>query len=238
MNIKRIIINFQQVFNMKKIVIIIFLFLTFPLKISAESFTWPTSGYIGWRYYTDTAGQEGIDGTYHTGIDIWGREDGSWNDSNGGSNSVYATYNGQVIYVDSLGLIVKHSDSLYTKYWHVKDITVGASNNVDSNTLLGYQDMAGGAVHLHLTIASSAVGSDANSTLDPSPYFGIQLDIRQPDVVPWGYKVEHQNRVNMCDGISTLVINSSKVNFNCSVNQQILLINGSKISGESRLSIN
>ncbi len=219
---------------MKKLslLIIFSVALLFPIVVKAETFTWPSDGYLGWRYYQNTNGQEGINGTYHTGIDIWSNADGGWNnDVVGSSNPVYPAYQGSVVYVDSLGIIIKHSNSLYTKYWHIRNRKVSVNNSVNTISILGYQDYAS-AVHVHVTVASSASGGDASNTLDPSDYFGVELDVRKSNVAPWGYHVTHG-----CGGSEVTISNQDISNLNCSANNSIKIYPNVKIYPNSRFFI-
>lgn len=217
---------------MKKIFFIVCILtsLFYPAYVNAEAFIWPSDGYIGWKYYTDTNGQEGINGTYHTGIDIWGQQNGDWNNGiTGNSNAVYSAYQGQVIYVDSLGLIVEHSPTLYTKYWHLRNRQVSTSSNVSTNTILGYQDFAN-AVHIHVTVASSSAGYDADYTLDPSSYFGAQLNVNNPNPVPWLYQV---SRNTSCGGSEVTIANQNITgSSNCSATNLIKILPETNIIGE------
>jgi len=145
---------------MRKILIIIGLLFVFNsifiVRIKAENFTWPSDGYLGWRFYQDTNGADpsGIGKTYHTGIDIWSNPDGGWNGGvQGNSNAIYSAYPGTVFYTDYLGLQIKHKDGLYTNYWHVKNRNVSVGNTVDTNTLLGYQDYSN-TVNVHITVTT------------------------------------------------------------------------------------
>ncbi len=197
---------------MKKVIIFLIVFFCFTFKVNAESFVWPSEGYLGWRFYSNTNNKEGIGGTYHTGVDIWSNSNGGWNNGvYGDSNPVYSAYTGQVYFVDSLGMIIKHNNTLYTKYWHIRNRQVSVNNNVNINTVIGYQDFAE-TVHIHVTVASSGVGHDADYVLDPSAYFGVQLDVRKSDVVPSGYHVTRSG----CGGNNAMISNTViSGNFDC-----------------------
>lgn len=178
--------------NKKRKKVFIFLFLitlllVLPLKVSAtESFSWPTSGWIGWKYLDDNGN--------HTGIDIWSNQNGGWN-TDGSGNPVYAAYPGTLIWEGDTGFIVKHNDNLYTDYWHLKNRQVHPSTYVDSNTLMAYQDM-NVTVHLHLTVSTN---NSESGKVDPSPYFGLQLNAQNPN--PIGYLTNYVQAGNGCGGI-------------------------------------
>lgn len=227
---------------MKSLILGAFFFLLLtPNLVEAQEFKWPTDGFIGWKYYTETNRPEGIEGKYHTGIDIWGREDGGWNDNNeGSSNGVYSVSQGQIIWAEpnESGIIIKHNDNLYTKYWHLINHEVVVGDSVDSSSLLGYQGRAGNVVHLHLTVASSSIGYDRDSTLDPSAYFGVQLDERGIDPVPWMFKVTRLDVLNQCKDRSFMVVNTYNKDYICGVKDIIYVTPNARIVGESKLYIN
>ncbi len=165
--------------NFKILLILAMFIIISPVMVKAENFTWPSTGYLGdWRYKSDNRIAGG-----HTGVDIWSTPSGDWIDNiSGKSSAIYAAYTGKVVWEGSIGFVVYHSDSLYTNYWHIKDRKVSTNSLVDTNTLLGYQDYDV-KVHLHITVSSS--GSDAGN-VDPSPYFGLQLNVNNPNVEPAG----------------------------------------------------
>lgn len=216
---------------MKKILLtlLLILFVIIPVKLKAESFTWPSDGYLGWRFYDDTnqADQSGfpvnIGGVIHymhTGIDIWSNADGLWNGHiDGNSNPVYAVYPGTVFYRDYQGIQIKHSNTLYTNYWHIKNITVNVNDVVDANTLVGYQDMAA-TVHVHLTVTTAPMqGSNHDNTgaFDPTSYFGVNLDVRN-NAVNYGTQVKR----NSCGGSSVSIANQNiSGNFDCAASISI-----------------
>lgn len=225
---------------MKKVFLLIaFLFLAASTPVHAENFVLPSDGYLGWRYYQNTNGYEGINGTYHTGIDIWSNANGGWN-SDGGSNPIYAAYPGHVFFRDYLGLQIKHNDNLYTNYWHVKDFRVALNNNVDTNTLLGFQDNAG-VVHVHVTITTTPLtgnNRDHTAPLDPSPYFGVQLDVRNPNVLPYGARVE-RNSGQQCNVANVIISREINGNFTCRATNFISIRPNSRLfGGQQRYFIN
>lgn len=168
------------------LILVVSLFLIFPLKVCAtESFSWPTTGWVGWRYLDNNGN--------HTGIDIWSNQDGGWN-SDGSSNPVYAVYPGTLIWEGDIGFIVKHNDNLYTNYWHLKNRQVHPTSSVDSTTLMAYQDM-NVTVHLHLTVSTS---NSESGKVDPSPYFGLELNMQNSNVI--GYLTNHVQSGNGCGG--------------------------------------
>jgi murein DD-endopeptidase MepM/ murein hydrolase activator NlpD len=142
-------------------------------KLNAQSVTqlcWPTDGYIGYYIY-------GTNGS-HNGIDIWtNKVAGNPGDL---GNSVYPVYDGYA-YSFGTGIQIKHSDNLYTNYWHLSNIpqNVLSGMNVNKDTFIGYQNYDA-AVHLHLTVstvAHNAAGFEGGGT-DPTPYYSELLNGR------------------------------------------------------------
>jgi len=229
---------------MKKIIIIFTIFLSlnlsFLIKIKAESFIWPSDGYLGWRFYQDTNGGDpsGIGGTYHTGVDIWSNPDGGWNGGvQGNSNAIYSAYPGTVFYTDYLGLQIKHRDGLYTNYWHVRNRSVNTGNYVDTNTLIGYQNdyqPYSNVVHVHVTVTTAPMqrsNHDRTGASDPSSYFGVPLDVRQNNVVPWGYHVTHGNSLG-CGSANITINKNISGNVDCSATNSITILPESNLTGE------
>lgn len=200
-------------------IIIIFLtiFLLSNKMIYAKDFVWPTTGYIGYRYYDNNGA--------HNGIDIWSQEDGGWNgDVEGESNPVYAVYSGTLIYEDTNGFIVKHEDALYSNYWHLRNKQLQVTNpptSVTTNTLLAYQDIANEVVHLHLTISTTS--SDSGHT-DPSSYFDMQLNMNNANPVAWGTYIE---RPNTCGSANVILQGQTYGNgesLNCSATNSLRIL--------------
>ena len=165
---------------------------------SMSTFTWPTTGYVGWIF--------GRDG--HNGIDIWTNTSGTGNNGSKG-NPIYPPYPGQVtsIYVDqrlaTQGIRVEHAAlGLWTFYWHMADESTGQSyiepdllwKSVNIDSLLGYQGnrrwwTTGDVItHLHLTVSSSDAESNA---IDPSSYFDTRLNWADPQHIGWMFYVQH-----------------------------------------------
>lgn len=169
-----------------KMILIIFSVVVVMLSVSsriyASAFKWPSAGYLGWTYTYPNGTDFG-----HNGIDIWGNTDGVWADGSspfdgdGPSWEVYPTANGQVVYSSSTsyggGVGIKHSDNLYTFYWHLKNITVSNGENVVDNKVLGLMNYLPGdvyrVVHVHLTVTNA---NGDSYQIDPSPYFDRNLD--------------------------------------------------------------
>lgn len=167
-----------------------------PVSIMS-TFSWPTTGYIGYIY-----GRNG-----HNGIDIWTNTSGTGNSGSKG-NPIYPPYPGKVtaIYTDprgaQQGIRVEHTAlGLWTHYFHMADENTGQSyiesgllwKSVDTNTLLGYQgnriwNPGDLITHLHLTVANGSADSNA---IDPSPYFDTKLNWSDPQHIGWMYYVEH-----------------------------------------------
>jgi len=211
--------------NRKIIVIIIVLTILQLSKVNvhAVSFIWPSTGYIGYRY----------NGNSHNGVDVWSQSDGGWNgDVEGVSNAVYSAYLGDVVYKDSSGYIIKHNDTLYSNYWHIRNKQVSVGDTVNTNTIIGYQDIANNVVHLHLTVSATSSGS---GHVDPSPYFGMQLNMSEPDPIASGTYVE---RPNAC-GLNNVVLQGqnygSGSSLDCSATNSVRILpdftaaNGSNI---------
>ncbi|MEO6728529.1 MAG: M23 family metallopeptidase [Candidatus Dojkabacteria bacterium] len=226
---------------LKTFFILFIINISLPLTIKAESFVWPTDGYVGWRFYDDTNGFDTsgfkvlIDGTYHymhTGVDIWSTSDGGWNnDVVNSSNPVYSAYQGTVYYTDYLGIQVKHSNTLYTNYWHLRNVAVSSNDTVSTSTILGYQDDGNGIVHVHLTVTTAAMeGSNHDNTgaIDPTPYFGTELDVRQTGtVISWGTFVKH----GPC-GLDNVVIQQNMTgDFTCTATNSIIILPTSILTG-------
>ena len=160
-------------------------------------------GFIGllWR---DTAGPYNAT-RRHTGLDIFSGKPA-------GTAPIYAVYDGYLTRLDDWRstVIIRHDDPLqegriiWTYYTHMasrngQDIFISPqfpqgtySQFVAQGTLLGYQGEYNPAfavaVHLHISIVTSENnGSFKNesvlaNTLDPSPYFGLDVNAdNQPE---------------------------------------------------------
>jgi len=198
--------------------------------VHAESFTWPSAGYLGYKYLTQSNHSWDIEGKYHTGLDIWSNTNGGWN--NGvvnSSNAIYSAYPGKVEQIyGTPGILIKHNDNLYTKYWHVRDIQVAVNQYVDTNTILAYQTYDG-TVHVHVTIASAPGSKDADNVIDPSSYFGLQLNANKPNLEAWLYEVK---RLNGCGGAIVTLSNYNNTGSGlCSATSQITILPNSYLSG-------
>jgi len=178
---------------------------TRSLKATDAVFQWPTDGYVGYIYRRPVSYA-----AYHNGIDIWTNRGGSGNQGSKG-NAVYPPYSGRVswVYTDpdgvQQGVRVEHGSvdgtKLWTHYWHMADEYTGQSyieagllgQQVDTNRLLGYQGnrrwnrWGDIIVHLHLTLAN---GSADSNDIDPSPYFGTELNWNDPEHIGWHHYVE------------------------------------------------
>ncbi len=184
--------------------------MSFSTTTSAEvpQFCWPSDGYIYWKWRDD----DGINSNKHNGIDIWTSTDSN----NGGDYSGNAVYPVMSGYATSMGfdgynlrgLEVKHSDNLYTYYWHLTDVPanlVNANNvQVDKNTIIGYQGYAV-AVHLHMTVSTVKLSYDSDNAdttgTDPTPYFSnllnnLSLAGEESNSVPAGYYVSRSTCAN------------------------------------------
>lgn len=165
-------------------------------RCGAAPFILPTQGFIG-LLWADTA-RPYTPLRRHTGIDIFGN-------GAAGTIPIYAVYDGYLSRLDDWvsTVIIRHDDPLqagrdiWTYYTHmaslggesyiVADFPQGTYDHfVEQGTLLGYQGLYSPglpiAMHLHFSIVTSAPdGSFRNeaileNTLDPSPYFGLQLN--------------------------------------------------------------
>lgn len=162
-------------------------------------FILPSEGFIGLLWADPARPYNPI--RPHTGIDIFGDgEDGTV--ANYAVYDGYLTRNSNW----KSAVIIRHDDplqpgrSIWTYYTHmanesgsqsyiVDDFPPGTSNKfVEQGTLLGYQGTYSGtgppiAMHLHFSIVTSdSTGAYLNeavfgNTLDPSPYFGMTLNI-------------------------------------------------------------
>ncbi|MEO6728798.1 MAG: M23 family metallopeptidase [Candidatus Dojkabacteria bacterium] len=234
---------------MKKLIrIVVLLFIVININgIHLNAYSWPSDGYVGYRFgdtISYSSPHTDANGTYypnfHNGIDIWSTQNGGWiNGQVNNSNPIYAVTNGTVNWIGGSGLIIKNDDGLYSNYWHVKNLAVSTSTRVDSNTLLGYQNYDV-AVHVHITISTTA--SDSGH-VDSTPYFntnGYELDVRKQNAMPAGTYV---SRESSCAGSNIILSNLNIGNgnsYNCSASQTIsLLPNSTFLSGSNvRLSIN
>jgi hypothetical protein len=168
-------------------------------------FILPSDGFIG-LLWNDPAPPYNIFNR-HTGIDIFGN--GEPNEV-----PVYAVYEGYLTRQEDWvsTVIIQHDDPLNagTKIWTY--YTHMASRDGDSfivddfppdthgvwveqGTLLGYQGEYSGrgtpiGLHVHLSIVKSEADgafkneSDIDNTLDPSPYFGMELNIEAMPIRP------------------------------------------------------
>lgn len=160
-------------------------------------FILPTEGFIGllWR---DTAGPYNTT-RRHTGLDIFSGKPA-------GTAPIYAVYDGFLTRLDDWRstVIIRHDDPLqegriiWTYYTHMasvdgQDIFISPQfpqgtygQFVPQGTLLGYQGEYNPpfpvAVHLHISIVTSENNggfkneSVLDNTLDPSPYFGLDVN--------------------------------------------------------------
>lgn len=157
----------------------------------------PSDGFIGLLWNDAAAPYNAL--RRHTGIDIFGGR-------SEGTVPIYAAYDGWLTRLDDWfsTVIIRHDDPLqegrtiWTYYTHMGRRTGDQSFIVDAypqgtfnvpiaqGTLIGYQGAYNPsfpvAIHLHMSIVTSEPdGSFRNeaileNTLDPSPYFGINLD--------------------------------------------------------------
>ncbi len=162
-------------------------------------FLLPSSGFIG-LLYADPAGPYNVLNR-HTGIDIFG-------DGDPGQVPIVAAYDGQLTRLPDWQstVIIRHDDPLqpgrtiWTYYTHMANVSGSESfvhpdfpPGTDSvpvkrGQIVGYQGDYGGnrrvGLHLHFSIVRSEPdGSFKNeavltNTLDPSPYFGMDLNAR------------------------------------------------------------
>lgn len=160
-------------------------------------FILPTEGFIG-LLWNDAAAPYNLTNR-HTGIDIFGY-------GTRGTIPIYAVYDGYLTRQEEWRstVIIRHDDplqegrSIWTYYTHMASrdgnqsyiheaFPAGTYNVfVRQGTLLGFQGEYNPpfpiAMHLHMSIVTSAEdGSFKNeailsNTLDPSPYFGMNLD--------------------------------------------------------------
>lgn len=160
-------------------------------------FVLPSEGFIGLLWRDDAAPYTPF--RRHTGIDIFGsgRE---------GTVPIYAVYDGFLSRLEDWQstVIIRHDDPLqagrtiWTYYTHMahsrshvsfisEDYPPGTFNQpISQGTLIGYQGAFSPqfpvAMHLHLSIVTSeSDGSFRNeaileNTLNPSPYFGLDLN--------------------------------------------------------------
>lgn len=160
-------------------------------------FILPSDGFIGLLWRDDAAPYTPIN--RHTGIDIFGS-------GQEGTVPVYAVYDGWLTRLEDWHstVIIRHQDPLregrtiWTYYTHmaarngnqsfiVDDFPRGTFNlPIEQGTLIGFQGAYSPqvpvAMHLHLSIVTSeSDGSFRNeaileNTLDPSPYFGMNMN--------------------------------------------------------------
>lgn len=158
----------------------------------------PTEGFIGLLWGDTALPYNPL--RRHTGLDIFGNGES-------GTIPVYAVYDGYLSRLDDWfsTVIIRHDDPLqagrqiWTYYTHmasrdgstsyiVEDFPQGTfSTFVEQGTLIGYQGEyspgLGVAMHLHISIVTSEPdGSFRNealieNTLDPSPYFGMDVSL-------------------------------------------------------------
>lgn len=195
-----------------------------PTTVSAvESFSWPSSGYIGWIYKSN--------GSSHTGVDIWSNSDGGWNnDVVGQSNPVYPAYSGNIVFVGGVapkqGVIINHSPNLFSNYWHLINIPVSFGQYTNTGTLLGHQDNDV-TVHVHVTVSST---NQENGHIDPSTYFSSQLNATLPNALPTGTYVEAgAGGCGGSDVVKSNWISSGPVN--CAASNSITIYPESTVNG-------
>lgn len=102
----------------------------------------------------------------HNGIDF----------VNGDSNTpILAVDNGTVVYAQigadgGLGIIIKHSDNLYSHYWHMRTMSVSVGDTVSQGDEIGIIGTTGTstAIHLHFGVSSQ----QHSDFVDPNNYFG------------------------------------------------------------------
>ena len=159
-------------------------------------FVLPSEGFIGLLWRDTAAPYNALN--RHTGIDIFGR-------GQKGTVPVYAVYDGLLTRLDTWrsSIIIQHTDPLqsdrkiWTYYTHMA--STGGDSFIDEafpagtyampveqGTLIGFQGAYNPAfpiaTHVHLSIVTSDLdGSFLNeailgNTLDPSPYFGMDLN--------------------------------------------------------------
>lgn len=221
------------------------------LRVKAEPvFSWPSNGYLGWTYTYPNGTTNG-----HNGIDIWGNTSGAWgngispNQGDGSSWDIFPVSDGQIKYSSTTvaggGISIKHSDNLYSFYWHVKGIQVNNDDWVTRDSLLGQMNYhpsdSSKIVHVHLTIADSNFDSSA---IDPSPYFDQNLDYGSE-----GYSIEWMKPVTrvvnsanniICGAFVVQIINKTITDsIDCKAQNEIILSPETRIfSGSSRFYIN
>lgn len=157
----------------------------------------PSEGFIGLLWRDDAAPYNAL--RRHTGIDIFGGE-------GEGVTPIYAAYDGNLTRLDDWfsTVIIRHDDPLqagrtiWTYYTHMASRDGSTSFIVDNypqgtfnmpikqGDIIGYQGAYNPpfpvAIHLHMSIVTSEPdGSFRNeaildNTLDPSPYFGMDLN--------------------------------------------------------------
>jgi peptidoglycan LD-endopeptidase LytH len=156
----------------------------------------PSSGFIGLLWADTAAPYNSL--RRHTGLDIFGGGES-------GTVAVYAVYDGYLSRLDDWRstVIIRHNDPLqegrtiWTYYTHMASedgtsyiddaFPMGTYNKaISQGTLLGFQGEYNPsfpiATHVHISIVTSEDdGSFKNeavleNTLDPSPYFGMDLN--------------------------------------------------------------
>lgn len=218
---------------MKKFILIIALiFFTIFLKqnVSAETFAWPSAGYIGWLYAVDTGTSEGI----HTGIDIWNNQTGTWtNNEDGNSNAIYAAYGGTIVFKGDNpssgdGYIIYHNSNLYTAYWHIINKQKNLNDSVNMNDYLGNQANLV-AVHVHFAVLKSGSDNYANS-LDPSSYLGRQLKSGESGAPGW--LDTYVSTGSSCGGANVIIQNQTLGGAtNCFASVSITILPETTITG-------
>lgn len=166
------------------------------IRCGDAPFIIPSEGFIGLLWRDSAAPYNSLQ--RHTGIDIFGR-------GQSGTVPIYAAYDGWLTRLDdwTSTVIIRHDDPLlegrtiWTYYTHMASID-GDSYIVDAypqgtfsepitqGALIGYQGLYSPglriAMHLHMSIVTSEPdGRFRNeaileNTLDPSPYFGFDVN--------------------------------------------------------------
>lgn len=130
-----------------------------------------TSEY-GWRIHPIHGGND-----FHAGIDLAS--------PNGGSQPIYATQSGKVLFAGDLGtagytVILEHTgDPYFSRYLHmVKMPDVKTGDSVSKCQKIGDTGETGGAdgIHLHFEVGTSEDGlGTENGTIDPESYLEMSF---------------------------------------------------------------
>lgn len=141
-------------------------------------------------------------------------------------------------------ITISHSDGKATEYHHLKGTVVNIGDTVQQGQLIGYSGKTGYtafdgvncAAHLHFQ--KQAQGGQYTQS-EPF-YFAEYPNAPSGELeYPGSYTSQNENQLsaNICSGLSTMVIGTTKSNFTCGVSSGgwIYMQNNARINPESRL---